>query len=137
MKTKILSLTIFLIFAVAMFTGCISDKSYGNKLPPNFPSSVPLIEGTIEESRDAKFEDGKGYIIGIRTPLSYEEAIEFYKKAFETSGDTAKFAEAKNMSGTSQKVMSVEVYQGEMLILMEIISGEDSSFVNIAVHLRK
>ena len=137
MKIKILNLIIFIIMAFSMFTACSSNKSYGDQLPPGFPSSIPIIQGTIEESRHAKFEDGKGYIIGIRTPMGYEESIKFYKEAFKINGDTAKFVEATNMSGTSEKVMAVEVYQGEMLILMEIISGEASSYVNIAVHLRK
>lgn len=123
--------------ALGMFTACSSEKSYGNQLPPGLPSSIPIIQGTIEESRDARFEDGKGFIIGIRTPLSYEDSIEFYKKAFKTSGDTATFNEATNMSGTSQKVMAVETHQEQSLVLMEIISGEDSTYVNIAVHLGK
>ena len=123
--------------AFGMFTACSSDKSYGNQLPPGLPSSIPIIEGTIEESRDARFEDGKGFIIGIRTTFSYEDSIKFYKEAFKTNGDTAKFVEATNMSGTSQKVMAVETHQEQSLVLMEIISGEGSTYVNIAVHLGK
>ena len=123
--------------ALGMFTACSFDKSYGDQLPPGFPSSIPIIQGTIEESRDATFEDGKGYIIGIRTPMGYEESIKFYKEAFKTNGDTAKFVEATNMSGTSQKVMTVETHQEQSLVLMEITSGEGSSYVNIAVHLGK
>ena len=137
MKIKVLNLIIVIIIAFGMFTACSSDKSYGNQLPPGLPSSIPIIEGTIEESRHATFEDGKGYIIGIRTPFSYEDSIEFYKKAFKTSGDTATFNEASNMSGSSQRVMTVETQQQQSLVLMEIISEEDSTYVNIAVHLRK
>jgi hypothetical protein len=91
-----------------MLTACSFDKNYGHQLPPGFPSSIPIIEGDIEDSRSTKFEDGKGFVIGIRTPLSYEDAIKFYKEAFESKGDAAKFSQATNMSGTSEKVMAVE-----------------------------
>ena len=120
-----------------MFTACSFDKNYGNQLPPGLPSSVPIIEGNIEDSRSTTFEDGKGFVIGIRTPLSYEDAIKFYKEAFESKGDAAKFTQATNMSGTSEKVMAVEAHQGINTIFMEIVSGKSSSYVNIAVHLGK
>lgn len=136
-KIKILSLIIILTMAFSMFTGCSFDKNYGNQLPPGLPSSIPIIEGTIEDSRSTTFEDGKGFVIGIRTPVSYEDTIKFYKEAFETKGDSAKFTQAINMVGTSEKVMTVEVRQGINAIAMEIVSGEGSSYVNIAVHLGK
>ena len=103
MKTKNLSLIIVVTLAVLMFAACSFEKNYGQKLPPSMPASIPIIEGNIEESRTATFDDGKGFVIGIRTPLSYKESIKFYKDAFETSGDPAKFTEATNMSGTSQR----------------------------------
>lgn len=137
MKTKILSLIIIVTLALVMFVACSSEKNYGQKLPPSMPISIPIIEGNIEDSRTATFDDGKGFVIGIRTPLSYEESISFYKKAFEDRGDIAKFTQATSMSGTSQKVMAVEAKQESIIILMEIISGEGSSYVNIAVHLGK
>jgi len=137
MKTKVLSLIIIVTLALVMFAACSFEKNYGQKLPPDMPASIPIIEGSIEDSRTATFDDGKGFVIGIRTPLSYEESIKFYKKAFEASGDIAKFTQATSMSGTSQKVMAVEAKQELIIILMEIISGEGSSYVNIAVHLGK
>ena len=135
MKMKILRLIIIVIFSFGMFTACSFDKNYGDQLPPGFPSSIPIIEGKIEDSRSTTFEDGKGYVIGIRTPNSYEGTIKFYKEAFKTMGDAAKFTQATNMSGTSEKVMAVEASQGTNTIAMEIVSGEGSSYVNIAVHL--
>ena len=103
MKTKILSLFIIVTLALVMFIACSFEKKYGQKLPTDMPTSIPIIEGNIEDSRTATFDDGKGFVIGIRTPLSYKESIKFYKDAFETSGDPAKFTEATNMSGTSQR----------------------------------
>lgn len=134
MRIKILSLIIIVTFVFGLFTACSFDKNYGQQLPEGLPSSIPIIEGNIEDSRSTTFDDGKGFVIGIRTTMSYEDTIEFYKEAFKTKGDPAKFTQATNMSGTSQKVMAVEAQQEKITILMEIISGEGSTYVNIAVH---
>lgn len=137
MKIKYPSLVLFLIFALSIFTSCSPDRNYGNKLPPDFPSSIPIIQGTLEDSRSTKFDDGKGFVIGIRTPLSYEESINFYKKSFEAEKS---YVELKNIvipTNSSQKIIGMEVSQGQIIILLEISSEPGkNTYVNLAVHLR-
>jgi hypothetical protein len=129
-------LTLILI-GLGLTTACSQNKDYGNRLPPDFPTNIPIIQGDIEDSRSTKFETDKGYIVGIRTQLSYDEAIQFFQDVFKDKGVSAEFRKATNISGTSQKLISIEAHQGADTIMIEIITDDDSTYVNYAVHLGK
>lgn len=137
MKNKTLQLILMLLLFLGFISGCGYNKDYGNQLPPDLPSSVPIVEGTIEDSRRTTFEVDKGFVIGIRTPLSYEDTIAYYDEALKTNGFTAVFKEANIVSETPEKMMTFEASKDTLTVFGEIGSSEDSTFVNLAVHLGK
>lgn len=137
MKTKIFILFTMILIGLGLIISCSQNRDYGNKLPPNLPTNIPIIQGNIEESHSTKFETDNGYIVGIRTHLTYDETIQYFKDAFKEKGVTAEFREATNISGSAQKLMSIEAYQGAHTIMMEITSDGSSTYVNYAVHLGK
>jgi hypothetical protein len=125
------------IASLLIFAACGKDKDFGNELPPGFPTDIPLIEGQLEDSRSTLFDDGKGFVIGIRSPLSMEESVSFYKEAFKNNSEPAVFSALIQTSDPSQKVVSIDVQRGTMYLLMEIVSGSETTYVNISVHLKK
>ena len=135
MKSRTPYLIFALILVLGMLAGCGYNKDYGQQLPPELPPSVPIVAGDIEDSRRTTFEVDKGFVVGIRTPLGYQETIQYYEDSLTLNGYNAVFKEAVTMPGTSEKMMAFEANQGTLVIFGEIISKADSTYVNLAVHL--
>jgi len=133
---KIISILILLV--IGSFAWWYHSTDYGNTLPPQLPSTVPIIDGKIVVSRETIFEDGKGYVIEIESPRKFDDVIEYYKTAFAKTGTAVTFNPMFSMEGSPQEqMMSGEAIQGSNLILLEVISKGDSTYVNTAVHMRK
>ncbi len=137
MKCRASTLFFMLIMILGMLCGCGYNTDYGQKLPPELPPSVPIVQGDIVESRRTTFEVDKGYVVGIRSKLGFEETIRFYQDALARNGYTAEFKEAIPAPGSSEKMMTFEARLGTLVILGEIVSKPDSAYVNLAVHLGK
>ena len=137
MISKTSCLIFVLILVLGMLAGCGYNKNYGQQLPPELPPSVPIVAGDIEDSRRTTFEVDNGFVVGIRTQLSYQETILFYENSLRLNGYNAVFKEAVTMPGTSEKMMSFEADRDNTVIFGEIISKADSTYVNLAVHLGK
>lgn len=137
MRNKTMRLVLVLILILGLLAGCSYNKDYGNQLPPDLPSSVPIVEGTIEDSRRTTFEVDKGFVVGIRTPLNYEETIQYYDEALKTNGYTAVFKEATIISDAPERMMTFEANKDALTVFGEIGSRENSTYVNLAVHLGK
>ena len=137
MKNRTPCLILILILVLGIMAGCGYNKDFGQQLPPELPPSVPIVAGDIEDSRRTTFEVDKGYVVGIRTPLSYQETILFYEDSLRLNGYNTVFKEAVGMPGTSEKMMTFEANQDTVVIFGEIISKADSTYVNLAVHLGK
>lgn len=136
MNKKTISILILLV--IGSFAWWYHSIDYGTVLPPKFPSAVPIIDGKIVGSRETIFEDGKGYIIEIESQRKFDDVIEYYKTAFEKTGTVVTFRPMFSQEGSLQEqMMSGEAMQGSNLIFMEVLSKGDSTFVNIAVHMRK
>jgi hypothetical protein len=137
MKTKLFIFLTVILIGLSLSIGCSPTRDYGNKLPPNLPTNIPIIQGNIEDSHSTNFETDNGYIVGIRTPLNYDETIQYFKDAFKDKGVSAEFQEATNMAGSTHKSTSIEAEIGADVILIEITSGDLSTYVHYAVHIGK
>jgi hypothetical protein len=136
MNKKIISVLILVV--IGSFAWWYHSTDYGTALPTQLPSAVPIIDGKIVASREAIFEDGKGYIIEIESPRKFDDAIEYYKTAFGKTGTDVTFRPMFSLTESSQEqMMSGEAFQGSNLILLEVLSRGDSTFVTTAVHMRK
>ena len=136
MNKRLISILILLM--IVSFAWWYHSIDYGTSLPPGLPSIVPVIDGKIVVSREALFEDGKGYIIEIESPRKFDDVIEYYKTAFAKTGTAVTFSPMFSGTGVEQEqMMAGEAFQGANLILLEVLSKGDSTYVNTAVHMRK
>lgn len=131
MVKKVVGLVI--IVSIGLFAWWYHTANFGSQLPSKFPSTIPIIQGKIVDSRESIFDDGKGYVIGIESPKTYDEAIRFYTEEFKKNGTKFSFTEAYS----EDKMILLEAVQGNTIIYIEIISKKNYTYVNIAVHLCK
>ncbi len=107
-----------------------NHTNYGEALPPGLPSDIPIVEGQIISGRRTLFEDGRGYVVDIRSDLSYGEVLKFYAErvgndpVIDAPGMGAEFSVADFRLGSKR-------------ILLEIHSREAMTYVTIAIHLGK
>ncbi len=70
------ALAIPAVFVIAVLVYMIRNHAdYGEALPPGFPSDIPVVAGEIISGRRTLFEDGRGYVVDVRTDLPYREEI--------------------------------------------------------------
>ncbi len=123
------ALAIPAVFVAAVLVYMIRNHAdYGEVLPTGFPSDIPVVEGDIISGRRTLFEDGKGYVVDIRTDLPYLEVVAFYA---DRHGE-GKFRDAPGM-GEAFSVGDIRI--GDRRILLEIHSRGMQTYVTMAVHL--
>ncbi len=125
---------VLLIPALLLVTALVyliqNHTSYGEALPPGLPSDIPIVEGKIISGRRTLFEDGRGYVVDIRTDLSYGEVVEFYATRY----GEGRLRAAPGM-GAEFSVADFRV--GSKRILLEIHSRETATYITMAIHLGK
>lgn len=131
-KKALIAVLLFLII-VAIFTWSNYLKDYGSSLPPMLSPEIPVIEGEIISSKEAKFESRRGYIIEIKTKKSFNQTVEFYKSEFENTGTTLTFYDVIS-AVSEEKVASAEAVLGSTIIFLEILDKQDYTFVTMAIH---
>ena len=131
-KKSLVAILLFLII-VAVFIWSNSLEDYGSSLPPMLSPEIPVIDGEIVTSKEAKFEVTRGYIIEIKTKKSFNQTIEFYKSQFEKAGTTLSFHDVIS----EEEVASAEAAIESTIIHLEIIDKKDHTFVTMAIHLNK
>ncbi|WP_347491359.1 hypothetical protein ABDB91_09535 [Desulfoscipio sp. XC116] len=129
-KKTLMAILLFLIIVTA-FIWSNSPEDYGSSLPPMLSPEIPVIDGEIITSKEAKFEVTRGYIIKIKTKKSFNQTVEFYKSQFEKTGTTISFHDVIS----EEKVASAEAAQGSTIIYLEIIDKKDYTLVIMAIHL--
>ena len=107
-----------------------NHMNYGEALPPGLPSDIPIIEGKVISGRRTLFEDGRGYVVDIRTDLSYGEVVEFYADRYGNSRSTA-------APGMGAEFSVADFRLGSKRILLEIHSRETATYITMAIHLGK
>ncbi len=100
----------------------------GEALPPGFPPDIPIVEGEILSGRRTLFEDGKGYVVDIKTDLSYRQVVEFYADRYGED-------EFREAPGIGQDFSVGDIRVGGKRILLEIHSRDTLTYVTIAVHV--
>ena len=107
-----------------------NHTNYGEALPPRLPSDISIVEGTVISGRRTLFEDGRGYVIDIKTDLSYAEVVEFYADRYGSGRLT-------DAPGMGPKFSVADYRFGSKRILLEIHSRETKTYITMAVHLGK
>ncbi len=124
---KALAIPALLVLAALVYM-VRNHADYGEALPPGFPSDISVVAGEIISGRRTLFEDGRGYVVDIRTDLPYREVVAFYADRYGEDG----FRDAPGM-GEAFSVGDIRV--GGKRILLEIHSRDTLTYVTIAVHV--
>jgi tRNA threonylcarbamoyladenosine modification (KEOPS) complex Pcc1 subunit len=107
-----------------------NHANYGEALPPGLPADIPIVEGQVISGRRTLFEDGRGYVVDIRSDLSYREVLQFYAERVVNG----RLTDAPGM-GTEFSVADFRL-DGKR-ILLEIHAREATTYVTMAIHLGK
>ncbi len=102
--------------------------NYGEALPPGLPSDIPIVEGQVISGRRTLFEDGRGYVVDIRTDLSYSEVLNFYAERIGNDRLT-------DAPGMGAEFSVADIRLGSKRIFLEIHSRESTTYVTMAIHL--
>ena len=116
-----------LLIVLALVYLVRNHTNYGAVLPPGLPSDIPIVEGQVISGRRTLFEDGRGYVVDIRTDLSYGEVLNFY-------AERGHLTAAPGM-GTEFSVADFRL--GNNRILLAIHSKETTTHITMAIHLGK
>ncbi len=107
-----------------------NHANYGEALPPGLPADIPIVEGQVISGRRTLFEDGRGYVVDIRSDLSYGEVLKFYAESYGTDRLT-------DAPGMGAEFAVADYCLGSKRIFLEIHSREASTYVTMAVHTGK
>ena len=123
------ALAIPAVFVIAVLVYMIRNHAdYGEALPPGFPSDIPVVAGEIISGRRTLFEDGRGYVVDIRTDLPYQEVVAFYADRYGEDG-------IRGAPGMGEIFSIADIRTGDRRILLEIHSRDMQTYVTMAVHL--
>ena len=128
MKQAFIILALLIVLPLAYLIQ--NHTNYGEALPPGLPSDVPIIEGQVISGRRTLFEDGRGYVVDIRTDLSYGEVMKFFADRVGNSRLT-------DAPGMGAEFSVGDFRLGTKRILLEIHSREAETYVTMAIHLGK
>ena len=128
MKKAVIILALLIVLPVIYLVR--NHTNYGATLPPGLPDDIAIVEGQIISGRRTLFEDGRGYVVDIRSDLSYDEVLKFFAESYGND----RLTDAPGMGAE----FSVADYRlGSKRILLEIHSREATTYVTIAIHLGK
>ena len=123
------ALAVAAMFVIAVLAYMIRNHAdYGEALPPGFPAEIPLVAREIISGRRTLFEDGRGYVVDIRTDLPYREVVAFYADRYGEDG----FRDAPGMGGAFSVI---DIRIGDRRILLEVHSRDMPTYVTLACPL--
>ena len=125
---KIFIAILALLFVLPIVYLIRNHANYGDALPPGLPSDITIVEGQIISGRRTLFEDGRGYVVDIRTDLSYGEVLNFYADTYGSDRLT-------DAPGMGAEFSVADFRLGSKRILLEIHSVDSSTIVTMAIHL--
>ena len=126
-KILVIMVLLFLLPLIYLF---LNHRSYGEALPPGLPSDIPIVEGHVISGRRTLFEDGRGFVVDIRTDLSYGEVLNFYAENY--GNDSLSVA-----PGMGAEFSVAKFRLGSKRIFLEIHSREATTYITMAIHLGK
>lgn len=109
-------------------------KDFGTSLPGNIPMDAVIVEGTIIQSKEDIFENGKGYVIVVESNMSFEDTLDFIVDGFNKKNIKFNF---QDNSSSQQKFGSFDADFNEIDETIEVVGIEGKVTVNHAVHMRK
>ena len=107
-----------------------NHTNYGAALPPGLPADISIVEGQIISGRRTLFEDGRGYVVDIRSDLSYGEVLQFYAGSYGND-------RLRDAPGMGLKFSVADFRLDGKRILLEIHAREATTYVTMAIHLGK
>ena len=107
-----------------------NHTNYGAALPPGLTADIPIVEGQIISGRRTLFEDGRGYVVDIRSDLSYGEVLQFYAESYGSDGLT-------DAPGMGPEFSVADFRLDGKRILLEIHARDATTYVTMAIHLGK
>ena len=107
-----------------------NHTNYGAALPPGLPADISIVEGQIISGRRTLFEDGRGYVVDIRSDLSYGEVLQFYAGSYGNN-------RLRDAPGMGAEFSVADFHLDGKRILLEIHAREATTYVTMAIHLRK
>lgn len=126
---KALAIPALMILSALIYL-MVNHTNYGETLPPGVPSGVPIVEGKIVAGRRTLFEDGKGYVVGIESDLSYDEVVKFYADRIGNDRITVAPGMGAEFSVANFRLDGKKIF-------LEIHSIGNATYVTIAIHLRE
>jgi hypothetical protein len=119
-----------LLIALSVIYLVRNHTNYGEALPPGLPADIPIVEGQVISGRRTLFEDGRGYVVDIRSDLSYGEVLKFFADNYGSDGLT-------DAPGMGAEFSVADFRLGSKRIFLEIHSREATTYVTMAIHLGK
>ena len=107
-----------------------NHTNYGAALPPGLPADISIVEGQIISGRRTLFEDGRGYVVDIRSDLSYGEVLQFYAGSYGNDS-------LRDAPGMGAEFSVGDFRLDGKRILLEIHAREATTYVTMAIHLGK
>ncbi|NTW72308.1 MAG: hypothetical protein HGA49_08720 [Eubacteriaceae bacterium] len=126
-------LVLITVIVIGTFAVLNRPKDFRNQLPPDIDPDLPFITGEIISSKEAIFDNGKGYVIEINTDVSYEDAVQFYIDEYKAEGAVLNL----NPVISQEKTTSADVMIKGSEIYMEIIDKGTYTYINTAIHLKE
>ena len=126
MKKYLIILALLFILPLAYLIP--NHRNYGEALPPGLPADIPMVDGQVLSGRRTLFEDGRGYVVDIRTGLTYGEVLEFYRDKFGID-------HLADAPGMGEEFSVGDFRLGSKRIFLEIHSMRSSTIVTMAIHL--
>jgi hypothetical protein len=105
-----------------------NHTDYGEARPPGLPSDILIVEGQVISGRRTLFEDGKGFVIDIRTDLSFDEVLNLYAERYGQDRITG-------APGMGPEFSVGDFRLGSKRIFLEIHSRDAMTYVTVAIHL--
>jgi hypothetical protein len=122
----------FVIAFVAVSVWIWMPKDLEGKLPENLPQEAVIADGVIVESKEALFDNGKGYIIVVRSSMEFEDTMKAIEAEFESKGIEY---EMNGPSGSAERFASYDAKIGDKHESIEVVSNSNGVIVNHAVHM--
>lgn len=128
-------LKLLLAFIIAFAAAAVwiwMPKDLDGKLPENLPNEAVIADGVIVESKEALFDNGKGYVIVVRSSIGFDETVKAIEDEFASKG--IKY-EMNGPTGSTERFVSFDAAIGDRHEIIEVIENSNGVIVNHAVHM--
>ena len=126
MKTSLVILALMVLSVMAYVIQ--NHRDYGQALPPGMPADIAIVDGEIISGRRTLFEDGRGYVLDIRSPRALDEVVAFYSDRYAGGGQ-------RGAPGMAAGFSVAEFRVGSKRVFLEIRPRGNATHITMAIHL--